>query len=600
VAPSLLRERHAEAFHVEPHAPLVSWNPTPRCLWKGRLRAEGSAAATAAWLRLVAEFDERDDWHGWGIRSCAQWLSCSAASHRGRHASTSGWPAPCGLCRSPRRPSPTGGCRSPEVRALTRIAEPDTEEALLDLATETTAAQLERFVRSWRRADADTADDPPDRPEAQERFEYWWDEDGMLNARLRMRPEQGADLVTAVESEAERQARRERAQNARARSATPPPGLDWREQQELDRRCADDDEVAGLAHERATARRLAALASLARAGVDRHLRPGDPPRREVVVHVDATVLADDTAAGRAHVEGGPALTAAQARPIACDATVVAMLERGREPLALGRRRRRASKAQRRALLRRDGGCARPGCPETRAERLHAHHLRHWLFGGRTDLDNLVLLCDTDHGLVHDLDLVVARVDGRLVVTTPDGRHVWGTADAAFHAGLPGLDDRRTPDVTDGHARVAGAEPTTADPFTGVHPIDVEAGRRPAPPLDAVLDRGRRPARQRGTTVGGRGRRSWTRTGGGSTRPAPAGPTRSGWSTGRRRSPQAPGVERTVAAMSRALFPTGEPPLPEAVHVNGERMDLRYAVGVLMSHRDLVRRLAAETGVDTSG
>ena len=137
-------------------------------------------------------------------------------------------------------------------------------------------------------------------------------------------------------------------------------------------------------------------------------RPGDPPRREVVVHVDADVLADDTAAGRAHFEGGPAITGAQARRMLCEATAVVMLEQGREPLAVGRRKRRATKAQRRALLRRDGGCARPGCPETRIERLHAHHMRHWLFGGRTELANLVLLCDADHGLVHDHDLVLSR------------------------------------------------------------------------------------------------------------------------------------------------------------------------------------------------
>jgi hypothetical protein len=205
----------------------------------------------------------------------------------------------------------------------------------------------------------------------------------------------------------------------------------------------------------------------------------------VVVHVDADVLADDTAAGRAHYQGGPALTAAQARRIACDATVVTMLERGREPLALSRRRRRASGAQRRVLLHRDGGCARPGCPETRPERLHAHHLRHWLFGGRTDLDNLVLLCDVDHGLVHDLDLVMARVAGRLVVTAPDGRHVWGTADAAFATGLAGLDDPPTT-LDDVGTSSSGTDvppqdvscPTTADPYTGVHPIDVEVGRRP--------------------------------------------------------------------------------------------------------------------------
>ena len=140
--------------------------------------------------------------------------------------------------------------------------------------------------------------------------------------------------------------------------------------------------------ERTAARRVAALSSMAEARVNLDRRPGDPPRREVVVHVDANVLAQDTAAGRAHFEGGSAITGAQARRMLCEATVVAMLEQGREPLAVGRRRRRATKAQRRALLRRDSGCARPGCPETRIERLHAHHMRHWLFGGRTDLANL--------------------------------------------------------------------------------------------------------------------------------------------------------------------------------------------------------------------
>ena len=181
------------------------------------------------------------------------------------------------------------------------------------------------------------------------------------------------------------------------------------------------------------------------------------------MHVDAAVLADDAAAGRAYVEGGPALKPATARRMLCEATVVTMLERDREPLAVGRRKRRATKAQRRALLRRDGGCARPGCPEARIERLHAHHMRHWLFGGRTDLVNLVLLCDRDHGLVHELDLVMTRRDGVLVVTAPDGRRVWGAADAAFPGGLAGL-------ATHG---------TAGDTFVGVHPVDTAVGRRPA-------------------------------------------------------------------------------------------------------------------------
>jgi hypothetical protein len=51
------------------------------------------------------------------------------------------------------------------------------------------------------------------------------------------------------------------------------------------------------------------------------------------------------------------------------------------------------------------------------------------------------------------------------------------------------------------------------------------------------------------------------------------------------------------SIGATLFPAGEPPLPEGMPVNGERMDVRYVVGVLMGNRDLVRRLAAETGSD---
>ena len=286
-----------------------------------------------------------------------------------------------------------------------------------------------------------------------------------------MPAEAGAALLAAIDSLAERDARRERAQNKKARAAHEEiRAAGGRVDRAVAERCADDAAV-GLVRERTAARRIAALGALAEARVTMDRRPGDPPRREVVVHVDADVLADDTAAGRAHFEGGPAITGAQARRMLCEATAVVMLEQGREPLAVGRRKRRATKAQRRALLRRDGGCARPGCPETRIERLHAHHMRHWLFGGRTDLANLVLLCDADHGLVHDHDLVLSRKHGRLIVLTPDGRHIWGTADAAFTTGLAGR--RHAP-----HRR------TAPQPFIGVHPIDDVVGRRPA---DAPAD-----------------------------------------------------------------------------------------------------------------
>ncbi|TFV65136.1 UNVERIFIED_ORG: HNH endonuclease [Bacillus sp. AZ43] len=462
------------------------------------------AAATASWLRLIAEFDERGGWHGHGILTCGHWLSWQCGLSPGAAREHVRVARALGALPLIEAAFADGRLSYSKVRALTRIAEPDSEAALLELALELTASQVERTVRQWRRAESANAGDRP--LEDRHSFEHWWDETGTLTVKIRMGTEDGAAFLAAVDSVAERTARRERAAAARAGGS------------------AEGGERPG----RLARRRLAALSTLAEAAAEADRRPGDPPRREVVVHVDAQVLADDATAGRAYLEGGPALNPAQARRMLCEATVVTMLERDREPLAVGRRRRRATRPQKMALLRRDGGCARPGCLETRVERLHVHHMRHWLFGGSTDLSNLVLLCDRDHGLVHDQGLVMARVRGRMVVTAPDGRRVWGPPDAAFAGGLDAL---------------GAVDP---EDFPGVHPIDTVPGRRP----------------------------------------------------GRRRSARTPSLHRPVPceAVGRVLFPAGEPPLADAMPANGERMDVRYVVDVLMGNRDLVRRLAAEAGV----
>jgi hypothetical protein len=71
-----------------------------------------------------------------------------------------------------------------------------------------------------------------------------------------------------------------------------------------------------------------------------------------------------------------------------------------QPLEVGRATRVVSPAQRTALAVRDGGCRFPGCDRPLAW-CEAHHLRHWLYGGATDLENLVLLCRTHHRAVHE-------------------------------------------------------------------------------------------------------------------------------------------------------------------------------------------------------
>jgi hypothetical protein len=85
---------------------------------------------------------------------------------------------------------------------------------------------------------------------------------------------------------------------------------------------------------------------------------------------------------------------------------------------LGRSRRLATPAQIAALTVRDGErCRFPGCTHTRY--LHAHHVRHWLHGGRTDIDNLVLICSFHHQLIHDHGYRIRWASDRWEFLRPD-------------------------------------------------------------------------------------------------------------------------------------------------------------------------------------
>ena len=177
------------------------------------------AAATAAWLRLVAEFDRREGWAGVGILSCAHWLAWQCGMSPGtarEHVRVArALPALPVIAAA----FAEGRLSYSKVRALTRIAEADTEQSLLELAMETTVSQTERLVRSWRRADKVDEDTVT----AKRSFEHHWDDDGMLVVRMRMDPEEGAEFLTSVDSIAEREARRERAAAKRAAEAAGTP-----------------------------------------------------------------------------------------------------------------------------------------------------------------------------------------------------------------------------------------------------------------------------------------------------------------------------------------------------------------------------------------
>jgi len=122
---------------------------------------------------------------------------------------------------------------------------------------------------------------------------------------------------------------------------------------------------------------------------DHHVSGSAGERFQVMVHLDQDVLDPDGAWSSGTLEDGTHVSAETLRRVACDCGLVAVGHDG-QALNIGRRARSIPPAIRRALMLRDHGCAFPGCTHTRF--LHAHHLQHWLHGGATSLDNLVMLC----------------------------------------------------------------------------------------------------------------------------------------------------------------------------------------------------------------
>ncbi|MFW5473031.1 DUF222 domain-containing protein [Knoellia sp. CPCC 206450] len=129
---------------------------------------------------------------------------------------------------------------------------------------------------------------------------------------------------------------------------------------------------------------------------------------------------------------GTLLSAGTVRRLACDADVIpVVLGAHGEVLDVGRAARLFTRGQRRALTHRDGGCTWPGC-DAPAAWVRAHHLVHWVDGGRSDLGNAALLCQRHHTHVHDRRLIAT-------VHPPDedGRSVtWDISPGSYDLALP--------------------------------------------------------------------------------------------------------------------------------------------------------------------
>ena len=256
-------------------------------------------AATARLLDLIREFDARGGWNS-GFSSCAAWLSwrvgldLGAARERVRVARA--------LATLPRlaQALARGELSYAKVRALTRIATPETEERLLAVGRAGTARHVERIVRGWRRVDRIAEARETAQRHNSRALRVYQDEDGMVVIRGRLAPEAGAVILQALAAARETlyQQKRQTFDNPGDVSAETLPF----EQQQAD-----------------------ALALLAESAMHHGIDPGAPGERyQVVVHVDAPVLVDPDAQGQSVLEDGVRVSAETSRRLACDASRVVM------------------------------------------------------------------------------------------------------------------------------------------------------------------------------------------------------------------------------------------------------------------------------------
>ncbi len=124
----------------------------------------------------------------------------------------------------------------------------------------------------------------------------------------------------------------------------------------------------------------------------------DKARATVVVHVDAAELARPD--GVASLESAPVVSAVVAERLACDG-YVQVVTHGEDGsvIGVGRRSRVVPKWLERLVRERDGSCVCCGSDQVVGSEIH--HVVPWALGGRTDLDNLVLVCRRCHRMLHD-------------------------------------------------------------------------------------------------------------------------------------------------------------------------------------------------------
>lgn len=340
-------------------------------------RADAAHAAVGrahrALLAAVAEIDRTEDWQGDGASCVAHWVSMRYGISAWKATRWVATAHALGHLPSTAEALSSGELGIDKVVELCRFATPHTEAKLLRWAQRVSSGAIRR------RGDLEARRSREEAAEVErDRYLAWWyvDDGRRLALEAELPAGQGAAVINAI-------------QRMAARVPTMP----------------DEEHPSD-----ARGRRADALVALCQAQIA--VDP-DPDRATVVVHATLEGLVGASSGG--HTEGGAVIHPETVRRLLCNARVQAVIEDGKgDVIGLGRLAREPSAWMVRQLRWRDRECRFPGCGARAFT--EAHHVQWWGRGGRTDLDNLALICSFHHRLVHE--------HGWLLSREPDGEVSW--------------------------------------------------------------------------------------------------------------------------------------------------------------------------------
>lgn len=331
------------------------------------------AREEARFVGYTAELRKREGWRAEGATSLEAWMveRCGVSRASARSYAHVGE-------QLEERPHLTAALSSGEltfdkVAAVVDVATPANDRELAELARECTVRQLQEVARTERGVPRSRAE--TDHESRSVRFN-----DECRTVTAQMPPESYAEVKSCLETKAR---------------ALPSDG-----ETRWDQRLCD--------------------VYLEIFGSDRAAAQGASPY-VVVVHAPLETLADESSELAGELERGGLIDAETVRRLACDATVIVALDDDLgHTMYEGRARRFPSGSQRREVMRRDRHCRFPGCANVTFT--NVHHIKPWGSGGRTDLENLVLMCQHHHYRLHSSGWsMTGNANEELTLVAPTGR-----------------------------------------------------------------------------------------------------------------------------------------------------------------------------------